>query len=54
MGLDLANGGHLTHGHKLNFSGKLYRIAGYKVRQDTEVIDYDALEAQAVAGNSRR
>ena len=49
LGLDLANGGHLTHGHKLNFSGKLYRIAGYKVRQDTEVIDYDALEAQAVA-----
>src|ERR1700689_2943015 len=44
LGLDLANGGHLTHGHKLNFSGKLYRIAGYKVRQDTEVIDYDALE----------
>ena len=49
LGLDLANGGHLTHGHKLNFSGKLYRIAGYKVRQDTEVIDYDALEEQAVA-----
>ena len=49
LGLDLANGGHLTHGHKLNFSGKLYRIAGYKVRQDTEVIDYDALEAQAMA-----
>ena len=49
LGLDLANGGHLTHGHKLNFSGKLYRIAGYKVRQDTEVIDYDALEAQAVS-----
>jgi glycine hydroxymethyltransferase len=49
LGLDLANGGHLTHGHKLNFSGKLYRIAGYKVRQDTEVIDYDALEAQAMS-----
>ena len=49
LGLDLANGGHLTHGHKLNFSGKLYRIAGYKVRQDTEVIDYDALESQAIA-----
>jgi glycine hydroxymethyltransferase len=49
LGLDLANGGHLTHGHKLNFSGKLYKIAGYKVRQDTEVIDYDALEAQAIA-----
>ncbi len=48
LGLDLAHGGHLTHGHKLNFSGKLYRIAGYQVRQDTEVIDYDELEAQAV------
>ena len=48
LGLDLANGGHLTHGHKLNFSGKLYKIAGYKVREDTEVIDYDQLEEQAV------
>jgi glycine hydroxymethyltransferase len=48
LGLDLANGGHLTHGHKLNFSGKQYNIASYKVRQDTEVIDYDALEAQAM------
>ncbi len=47
LGLDLAHGGHLTHGHKLNFSGKLYRIAGYKVRRDTEVIDYDQLEEQA-------
>jgi glycine hydroxymethyltransferase len=44
LGLDLAHGGHLTHGHKLNFSGKLYRIVGYQVRQDTEVIDYDQLE----------
>ena len=48
LGLDLAHGGHLTHGHKLNFSGKLYKVAGYKVRQDTETIDYDTLEAQAV------
>ena len=48
LGLDLAHGGHLTHGHKLNFSGKLYKIAGYQVRKDTEVIDYDELEAQAV------
>ena len=47
LGLDLAHGGHLTHGHKLNFSGKLYRIAGYQVRKDTETIDYDELEAQA-------
>src|ERR1700755_659867 len=44
LGLDLAHGGHLTHGHKLNFSGKLYNVAGYKVRQDTETIDYDQLE----------
>ena len=44
LGLDLAHGGHLTHGHKLNFSGKLYRIVGYQVRQDTETLDYDALE----------
>jgi glycine hydroxymethyltransferase len=48
LGLDLAHGGHLTHGHKLNFSGKLYRIVGYQVRKDTETIDYDALEATAV------
>jgi glycine hydroxymethyltransferase len=47
LGLDLAHGGHLTHGHKLNFSGKLYRIVGYQVRKDTEVIDYDELEALA-------
>ena len=48
LGLDLAHGGHLTHGHKLNFSGKLYRIVGYQVSRDTEVIDYDELEALAV------
>ncbi|MHB1675698.1 MAG: serine hydroxymethyltransferase [Acidobacteriaceae bacterium] len=44
LGLDLAHGGHLTHGHKLNFSGKLYRVASYGVRKDTEVVDYDELE----------
>ena len=48
LGLDLAHGGHLTHGHKLNFSGKLYRIVGYQVRRDTEVLDYDELEAIAL------
>jgi glycine hydroxymethyltransferase len=48
LGLDLAHGGHLTHGHKLNFSGKLYRIVGYQVRRDTETIDYDELEDLAV------
>ena len=47
LGLDLAHGGHLTHGHKLNFSGKLYKISGYQVRKDTEILDYDELEALA-------
>jgi len=48
LGLDLAHGGHLTHGHKLNFSGKLYRVVSYTVRRDTETIDYDELEAIAL------
>ena len=47
LGLDLAHGGHLTHGHKLSFSGKLYRTTFYTVRRDTEVIDYDELESIA-------
>jgi glycine hydroxymethyltransferase len=47
LGLDLAHGGHLTHGHKLSFSGKLYRPTFYQVRRDTEFIDYDELEAIA-------
>ena len=48
LGLDLAHGGHLTHGHKLNFSGKLYRVVSYGVDRTTERIDYDQLEAIAV------
>jgi len=48
LGLDLAHGGHLTHGHKLNFSGKLYRVVSYGVRKDTEVIDYEELEQIAL------
>lgn len=48
LGLDLAHGGHLTHGHKLSFSGKLYRPTFYGVRRDTEVIDYDELESIAM------
>ncbi|WP_117299960.1 serine hydroxymethyltransferase [Paracidobacterium acidisoli] len=48
LGLDLAHGGHLTHGHKLNFSGKLFRVVSYGVRKDTEVIDYDELEQTAL------
>jgi glycine hydroxymethyltransferase len=47
LGLDLAHGGHLTHGFKLSFSGKLYRASFYHVRKDTELIDYDELEAIA-------
>jgi glycine hydroxymethyltransferase len=47
LGLDLAHGGHLTHGHKLSFSGKLYRPTFYHVRRDTELIDYDEMEATA-------
>ncbi len=47
LGLDLAHGGHLTHGHKLSFSGKLYHPTFYQVRRDTEVIDYDELESIA-------
>src|ERR1700712_43974 len=43
MGLDLAHGGHLTHGHKLNFSGKTYHVVGYQVRKDDERIDYDQM-----------
>jgi glycine hydroxymethyltransferase len=48
MGLNLAHGGHLTHGHPLNFSGKMYKIIPYGVRKDTETIDYDEMEEIAV------
>ncbi|MBV9339818.1 MAG: serine hydroxymethyltransferase [Acidobacteria bacterium] len=47
LGLDLAHGGHLTHGHHLNFSGKTYRIVPYGVSRDTETIDYDELQRLA-------
>jgi len=47
MGMDLSAGGHLTHGSPANFSGKLYEIHSYGVDRETELIDYDALEAQA-------
>ena len=43
LGMNLSHGGHLTHGHPLNFSGRMYRIVPYGVRKDTETIDYDAL-----------
>ena len=47
LGMNLAHGGHLTHGHPLNFSGKLYTIVPYGVREDDERIDYEALEKLA-------
>jgi glycine hydroxymethyltransferase len=43
MGMDLSHGGHLTHGHPLNFSGRLYKVVPYGVRREDEQIDYDAL-----------
>ena len=48
MGMDLAAGGHLTHGHPMNFSGTLYQFVPYMVDKETERIDYDALEKQAM------
>src|SRR5213082_683958 len=47
LGLNLAHGGHLTHGHHLNFSGKTYRIVPYGVTKEAETIDYDDLEKLA-------
>src|SRR6202046_5748093 len=49
MGLDLAHGGHLTHGHKLNFSGKTYHAVGYQVSKDDERVAFAHL-AQLAAG----
>ena len=47
LGMALAHGGHLTHGHPLNFSGRMYKFTEYHVRQDTEQIDYDEIEKLA-------
>lgn len=47
LGMDLSHGGHLTHGHPLNFSGKGYKIVAYGVRKEDETIDYDQMEALA-------
>jgi glycine hydroxymethyltransferase len=47
FGMDLSHGGHLTHGHPLNYSGKTFTIVPYLVRRDTETIDYDALRELA-------
>lgn len=49
MGLDLACGGHLTHGHRLSYSGRDFQVAAYGVDKETERIDYDAVLAQALA-----
>lgn len=48
MGMRLDQGGHLTHGSPVNFSGKIYDFASYGVRDDTEVLDYDVIRALAV------
>ena len=58
LAMDLAHGGHLTHGMKLNFSGKYFHIVGYGVRQSDERIDFDQIaklapRAQAEAGDRR-
>ncbi len=45
--MDLSHGGHLTHGHPLNYSGKTFKVVPYLVRRDTETIDYDALDELA-------
>jgi glycine hydroxymethyltransferase len=51
LGMNLAHGGHLTHGHHLNFSGKTYKIVPYGVRQDDELIDYE--EVERLAGENK-
>ncbi len=47
LGMNLSHGGHLTHGHQLNFSGKYFNVVAYGVNQETELIDYDALSQLA-------
>ncbi|MGH9756235.1 MAG: serine hydroxymethyltransferase [Candidatus Acidiferrales bacterium] len=47
LGMNLAHGGHLTHGHPLNFSGKTYKFVAYGVTRETEIIDYDEIERLA-------
>jgi len=53
LGMDLSHGGHLTHGHPLNFSGRMYGFVPYGVRKDTERIDYDALAELALRNRPR-
>jgi glycine hydroxymethyltransferase len=47
LGMDLSHGGHLTHGHPLNISGMLYKVASYGVRRDDETVDYEQVEERA-------
>jgi glycine hydroxymethyltransferase len=47
LGMSLSEGGHLTHGHKVNFSGTLYQSVSYQVDKDTELLDYDAIAQSA-------
>jgi glycine hydroxymethyltransferase len=53
LGMDLACGGHLSHGHPLNFSGRFYNIVAYGVNKQTEALDYDEIEALAVKHKPR-
>jgi glycine hydroxymethyltransferase len=53
LAMSLAHGGHLTHGHKVNFSGRLFNFVSYGVNQKTELIDYDEVEALAKQHNPK-
>src|ERR1700732_683527 len=53
LGMNLAHGGHLTHGHPLNFSGKMYKFIPYGVSKETETIDYDELDRLAREHNPK-
>jgi len=53
LGMNLSHGGHLTHGHPLNFSGRMYKFVAYGVRQDNEQIDYDEIEKLAAEHRPR-
>jgi glycine hydroxymethyltransferase len=48
MGLSLSHGGHLTHGHPVNFSGMFFKVVAYEVSRETKMLDYDAIRAQAL------
>jgi glycine hydroxymethyltransferase len=53
LGMNLSHGGHLTHGHPLNFSGRMYKVVAYGVRKDDERIDYEAMAALAKEHNPK-